>query len=98
MPFRLLSAPVLRTVPDVQDFDHFIGVTVYNNVRWLRSSRVPFTSPDRPRPGKVAGCSMPSITVWATLSAAGRIVFLDAFNSGYKLVGRFGCPPNLLHE
>jgi len=32
------------------------------------------------------------------IPGCGWIVLLDAFNSGFKLVGRFGCPPNQPHE
>ena len=67
---RRFSAPVLRPVPDIQDFDYFIRATVHNDVRGLASSRVPFTSPGRPRPGRVANCSMRSITACATFRAA----------------------------
>jgi hypothetical protein len=30
---RQFSTPILRTVPDVQDFDNFFGGTVHNHVR-----------------------------------------------------------------
>jgi hypothetical protein len=32
------------------------------------------------------------------LPGGGGIVLLDVFNSGFKLVSGFGCPPNLPHE
>jgi hypothetical protein len=32
------------------------------------------------------------------IPGSGGIVLLDVFNGGFKLVSRFGCPPNLSHE
>ena len=34
----------------------------------------------------------------SNIPSGGGIVLLDVFNGGFKLVGRFGCPPNPPHE
>jgi len=92
------SSPVLRPVPDVQDFDNLFGIAVHDNVRradqfagslylsWSANAgehHQPFNAVDN-RLGDLPGGA------W--------IVLLDVFNSGFKLVGGFGCPPKLPHE
>jgi hypothetical protein len=92
------SAPVLRSVPDVQDFDNFFGGTVHDHVRRADEFAGPFHFSGSAKPGE--GCQLFN-AVDNTLSdipACSWIVLLDAFNSGLKLVGRFGCPPNEPHE
>jgi hypothetical protein len=56
------SAPVLRPVPDVQDFDNFFGGTVHDDVRRANEFAGSLDLSGSPKAGKVASCSMRSIT------------------------------------
>src|SRR5579862_9481607 len=92
------STPILRTVPDVQDFDNVFGGTVYNNVRRADEfvGSLHFSGSAKAR----EGCQLFNAVDnrLNDIAGCGWIVLLDAFDSGFKLVGRFGCPPNELHE
>jgi hypothetical protein len=92
------SAPVLRPVPDVQDFDNFFGATVHNHVRRADEFAGSLQFSGSAKAGE--GCQLFNAVDnrLSDISGCGWIVLLDAFNSGFKLVGRFGCPPNEPHE
>ena len=64
----------------------------------MTSSRVPFNSPGRPNAG--GGCELFNAVDnrLRDIPGSARVVLLDALYSGFKLVGRFGGPPNLPHE
>jgi hypothetical protein len=84
-------------VPDVQDFDAFFGGTAHNDVRRADESAGSFHLTGSAKAGE--GCQLFN-AVDNRLSdiPSGGIVLLDVFNGGFKLVGRFGCPPNPTHE
>ena len=94
MPGVCFSAPVLRPVPDVQDFDNFLGGTVHNHVRGADEFAGSLHFSGSAKAGE--GCQLFNAVdnCLSDIPGCGRIVLLDAFNSGFKLVGRFGCPPN----
>ena len=96
--FRDASAPVLRPVPDVQDFDYIFGGTVHNDVRRADELAGSLHLSGSAKAGE--GCQLFDAVDnrLSDTSGSGRIVLLDALNSGFKLVRRFGCPPNLPHE
>lgn len=83
---RQFSAPVLRAVPDVQDFDNFFGVPVHNDVRRadefagsLHLSGSAKAGEGRQLFDAVDNCLRDS-------PRSGWIVLLDVCNSGFKLV------------
>lgn len=98
MERRQFSAPVLRPVPDVQDFDDFFGGTVHNDVRRADEFAGSLHLSGSAKAGE--GCQLFNTVDnrLRDIPGSGGIVLLDAFHSGFKLVGRFGCPPNLPHE
>jgi hypothetical protein len=84
-------------VPDVQDFDDLSSETVNNDVRRADKLAGSLHLSGSAKAGK--GCKLFN-AVDNRLSdiAGGRgIVLLDVLNGGFKLVSRFGCPPNLSH-
>ncbi len=85
-------------MPDVQDFDNFLGGTVHNNVR--RADKFAGSShlSRPPKAGKIGELFNPFNHALSDIPSSGRIVFLNVFNSHFKLVSRFGCPPNKPHE
>jgi hypothetical protein len=91
------SAPVLRPVPDVQDFDRFFRGTVHNNVRRAHefSGFLHFSGPAKAGEGRQLFNSFDNRL--SNIPGSGRIVLLDVFNGRFKLVGRFGCPANEPH-
>jgi hypothetical protein len=92
------SAPILRSVPDVQDFDNFFSGTVHNDIR--RADKLA-GSPHLSGAAKAReGCQVFNAVNnrLSDVPGSSGIVLLDAFHSGFKLIGRFGCPPNLSHE
>ena len=95
---RQFSTPILRTVPDVQDFDNFFGGTVHNHVRRGDefAGSLHFSGSAKAR----EGCQLFNAVDnrLSDIPGCGWIVLLDTFNGGFKLVGRFGCPPNQPHE
>jgi hypothetical protein len=95
---EFLSAPVLRSVPDVQDFDNLFGGTVHNDIR--RADQLA-GSPHLARPAKAGkGCQLfyAVDNRLSDIAGGGGIVFEDAIDCGFKLIGRFGRPTNLPHE
>lgn len=94
--FERLS-PILCTVPDVQDFNNLVGVTVHDNIR--RDDQLA-GSFDFPRPACSGKRRQLLDAVDNRLSeflGGVRIILLDVLNSGFKLAGGFGCPPNKPH-
>lgn len=95
---RRFSAPVLRPVPDIQDFDYFIRATVHNDVRRDHEFAGSFHLSGSAKAGE--GCQLfnAADNRLREIPGSGGIVLLDAFNSSFKLVGGFGCPANQPHE
>jgi hypothetical protein len=87
------SAPVLRPVPDVQNFDNFFCETVHDNVRRADEFAGSFYLTGSAKAGE--GCQLLNAVDnrLRDIPASGGIVLLDVFNSGFKLVGGFGRPP-----
>jgi hypothetical protein len=85
-------------VPDVQDFDDLFGGTVHNDVRRADkfAGSVHFSGSAK----AWEGCQFFNAVDnrLCNISGSGGVVLLDVFHSGFKLVRRFGCPPNLSHE
>ena len=85
-------------MPDVQDFDNFFGGTVHNHVRRTDEFAGSLHFSGSAKAGE--GCQLFNAVDnrLSDIPGSGGIVLLDVFNSGFKLVSRFGCPPNLSHE
>jgi len=95
---RRFSAPVLRPVPDIQDFDYFIRATVHNDVRRADEFAGSFHLSGSAKAGEACQLFNAVDNRLRDIPGSGGIVLLDAFNSSFKLVGGFGCPPNQPHE
>jgi hypothetical protein len=87
----------LRTVPDVQDFDNLFGRTVHNDVRRADKLAGSLHLSGAAKAGE--GCQLFNAVDnrLSDVLSSGGIVLLDVLNGGFKLVSRFGCPPNLSH-
>ena len=85
-------------MPDVEDFDYLVGITVHNNVRWADEFAGSFHLPKPSHAGE--GCQLFNAVDngLGGIPCSGGIVLLDAFHGGYELVGRLGCPADLPHE
>ena len=84
-------------MPDVQDFDNLLGGTVHNDVRRADklAGSVHFSGPAKAWEG---GQLFDSVEDGLNdFLCSGGIVLLDVLHGGFKLVGRFGCSPNLSH-
>jgi len=94
----LWSAPVLRPVPDVQDFNHFFGGTVHNDIRLADKLAGSLHFSGSSKAGE--GCQLFNAVDNRLTDVPGSsgIVLQDAFHGGFKLIGRFGCPPNPSHK
>jgi hypothetical protein len=87
--------PVLCPVPDVQDFDNFISVTVHNYIgRADEFAGSPHLAGSA-NAGKGRQLFDAVYYHLCDIPGGGGIVLLDVFNSGFKLVRDFRCPPNL---
>jgi hypothetical protein len=85
-------------VPDVQDFDNLFGGTVHNDV-WRADKLAGSTHLSGSAKAGESGQSFNAVDDrLCNISGCARIVLLDTLNGGFKLVRRFGCPPNLSHE
>jgi hypothetical protein len=84
-------------VPDVQDFDNLFGGTVHNDVRRADKLAGSLHLSGTAKAGE--GCQLFNAVDnrLCNISSSSGIVLLDVFHSGFKLVGRFGGPPNLSH-
>ena len=82
----------------MQDFDNFFGGTVYNDVRRTDEFAGSFHLSGSAKAGE--GCQFFNAVDngLSDIPGGGGIVLLDVFDSSFKLVRRFGCPPNLPHE
>lgn len=85
-------------MPDVQDFDNFLGETVHNNVRRADKLLCSLHLSGSAKAGE--GCQLFNAVNnrLGDIPSSSGIVLLDAFHNGFKLIGRFGCPPNLSHK
>jgi hypothetical protein len=85
-------------VPDVQEFDNFFGGTVHNDVRRADEFAGSVYLSGSAKAGE--GCQLLNAVDnhLRDTPASGGIVLLDVFNSGFKLVGGFGRPPNEPHD
>lgn len=92
------STPVLRPMPDVQDFESLISGTVHNDVR--RDDKLAGSShlSGPAKAGEVYQLFDAVDNRLSNVPGSGGVVLLDSFNGGFKLVRRFGCPPNLSHD
>jgi hypothetical protein len=89
--------PILRTVPDVEDFDNFFGKPVHNDVR--RNNEFAGSSDLAKSAEARKDCQLLHAVdnCLSDIAPSGRIVLLYAFYRDLKLVGCFGCPPNPPH-
>jgi hypothetical protein len=95
---QLPSTPVLRSVPDVQDFDDFFGQTVHHDVRRTHEFAGSRDLSGSTKAGKRRELFNPLDYRLSDLLSRSRIVLLDVFNRFFKLIGRFGRPTNEPHE
>jgi hypothetical protein len=95
---RRVSAPILRTVPDVQDFDNFFRGTIDDDIRRADEFAGSFHLSGSAKAGKSRQLFNAVDKRLCDIRGGGGIVLLDVFNSGFKLVSGFGRPPNLPHE
>ena len=95
---RQLSAPVLRAMPDVQDFDNFLGVPVHNDV-WRTDEFAGSLHLSRSANAGERRQFFDAVdNRLSNIPCGDGAVLLDPLNSGLKLVGRFCRPPNQPHE
>ena len=87
-------APILRPVPDIQDFENFIGRTQNNDVRRADDFAGSFHLSGSAKAGKGRQLFNAVDNRLSYITGSGRIVLPDVFNSGFKLVSGFGGPPN----
>jgi hypothetical protein len=87
------SAPILRPVPDVQDFDNFFGGTVHDDIRRADEFAGSRHLSGSAEVGEGRELFDPFDNRLRDISSSGRVVLLDVFYSRLKLVGRFDCPP-----
>jgi hypothetical protein len=78
-------------VPDVQDFDYFIRVTVHHHIR--RADDLAGSFYLRGGQRQLFNAVYNGLS---DIASSGRIVFLDVLNRGYKLVGCLRRPPTRL--
>jgi hypothetical protein len=90
----MVSAPVLRPVPDVQDFDNVFGGTVHNDVRRADEFTRSFYLSGSAKAGEACQLLNAVDNGLSDIPGSGGIILLNVFNSGFKLVGGFGRPPN----
>ena len=85
-------------MPDVQHFDNFFGGPVHNNLRRADqfAGSLHFSGSAKTREVRQFFNTVENRL--SDILGRGGTVLPDAFNSGFELVGRFGCPPNQLHE
>jgi hypothetical protein len=91
-------ANLQRPVPDVQDFDNFFGGTVHDDVGRAGefAGSVHLSGSAKAGEGRQLFNAVDNRLRY--IPCGGGIVLLNAFDSGFKLVRCFGCPPNLPHE
>jgi hypothetical protein len=82
----------------VQDFDNLIVGTVHNDIR--RADKLACSLHLSVSAEAGEGCQLFNAVNnrLSDIPCSGGIVLLDGSNGGFKLVSRFGCPPNLSHE
>jgi hypothetical protein len=85
-------------VPDVQDFDNFFRGTVYNDIGRADELTGSRYLSESAKAGKACQLLDAVDNRLCDIPGSGRIVLLDVFNYGFKLVRGFGCPPNEPHE
>src|ERR1035437_10219005 len=78
------SAPVLRPVPDIQDFNNFFGATVHNNVRRVDELASSVYLSGSAKAGE--SCQLFNVVDkrLRDIPGSGGIVLLDAFNSSFR--------------
>jgi hypothetical protein len=94
----LLSAPILRPVPDVQNFDNLFGGTVHNDVRWADEFAGSLDLSGAAKAGEGRQLFDAVDNSLCDFPGSVGIVLLDSFSRGFQLVGCFGCPPKEPHE
>ena len=85
-------------MPDVQDFDNLFRGTVHNDVRRDDKFAGSIYLSGSAKAGEGGQLFNAVDNRLSDIPGSGGIVLLDVFNGGFKLVGRFGRPPNLSHE
>ncbi len=85
-------------MPDVQDFNNFFCGTVNNDVRRDDEFAGSFHLSGSAKAWKVCQLFNAVDNRLSDIPGSGGIVLLDVFNSGFKLVGGFGRPPNEPHD
>jgi hypothetical protein len=95
--FHSISAPILRTVPEVKDFNNLVGVTIDDNVRGADKLAGSFYLSRATYGGESCQLFNAFDNSLSYILGSDWIVLLDVSDSGYKLVGRSGCPLNQPH-
>jgi len=92
------STPILRPVPDKENFNNLVGVSVYDDVGRTNQLVSALDLAGTAKSGKA--CHLRDAVEHRLSHAAGSIgiVLLNVPNSGFELIGRFGCPPNAPHR
>jgi hypothetical protein len=80
------SAPVLRPVPDVQDFDNFLGGTVHNDIGRTDQFAGSLHLSGSAKAGKGRQLFNAVENRLSSIPGCSGIVLLDAFHSGFKLI------------
>jgi hypothetical protein len=94
---RELSAK-LRTVPDMEDFDYFVGIPVDNNVRFADKLASSFQLSGPAHAGE--GCQFFNAgdNSLGDIPCSKRVVFPDVFDSSDGLVRCISGPTDLPHH
>jgi hypothetical protein len=85
-------------MPDVENLNNFFGRTIHNNVGLDHQFAGSLYLTGSAKAGKGGQLFNAVDNRMRDPLADGGIVLLDAYNSGFKLVGGFGRPPNEPHD
>jgi hypothetical protein len=85
-------------VPDIQDFNNFVGCTVHDHVRPTDEFAGSLYFSGSAKAGEIRQLFNAFVNGLSEIPGCGWVVLLDVADSGFKLFERFGCPPNPPHE
>src|SRR5579871_6819657 len=88
---------MLCPVPNIEDFNDIVGVTVDDNIRRDNKLAGIFNLPRAAHSGKRRQLLNTFDYRLSELLGGVRIILLNVLNSGLKLIRGFGCPPNKPH-
>jgi hypothetical protein len=96
--FSSASAPVLRPMPDMEDFNEFFRGTVHYDAGRNDKLTSSFHLAGSAKARKFRQLVNAVDNRLSGIPGKSGIVLVDVVKSCFKLVGGFGCPPNQPHE